>query len=75
MIAADADPFLMDYIDKVHHIRDTLGVSFECASDVVYLRTSQHHTDELEKKLIDIHTHVKPPDLYLKIIDLFRGIF
>jgi len=37
-----------------------LGISKECASDVLYLRSRQRWSEELEKKLIDAHKNNEP---------------
>jgi hypothetical protein len=44
-------------------IASTLGVTIECARDILYLRTRHRHTQELEDELIRLHSAGTPPNM------------
>ncbi len=42
----------------------TLNISLACADDVIYLRSRQRHTPELEQELIALHKAGTPPNIF-----------
>lgn len=58
----------MDFLYDEHvayekQLSSELGISEECARDVVYLRTRSRHTPELEEELIALHKAGTPPNV------------
>lgn len=49
--------------DEALKIMAELGVNEQCANDVGYLRTLNHHTPELERELIELHKAGNPPNM------------
>lgn len=47
----------------VANVATSMGISQACAADVVYLRTRNRHTDELEAELIHLHQIGTPPNM------------
>jgi len=52
-----------NFTEEEEKLMRELGISKECASDVLYLRSRQRWSEELEKKLIDAHKNNEPVNI------------
>jgi hypothetical protein len=53
-----------EMVKEEERIEKELGVSFQCACDILYLRSRSRWTIELEQKLIALHKAGTPPNVY-----------
>ena len=64
VVSATKDPStVVSTFDEIGHAQQTLNVSERCAADILYLRTRQRHTLELEQQLIRLHELGTPPNI------------
>lgn len=49
--------------EDIMDMSEELGVSYQCAADIYYLRTRSRWTEELENELIRLHKQGNPPNM------------
>ncbi len=57
----DMDAYYKYLEESETRLSTELGVSRECAKDILYLRTRHRHTQALEDELIALHKAGNPP--------------
>jgi hypothetical protein len=62
-VVTDNPIFMTPPFDEIQYIQKTLNVTDACAADIIYLRTRQRHTLELEQQLIRLHELGTPPNI------------